>query len=49
MTLVLATQFASEITAVLDDGNGLLRERLASLEAGERRALREALDELEPV
>ena len=49
MTLVIATQFASEITAVLDDGNGLLRERLASLEAGERRALREALDELEPV
>jgi hypothetical protein len=38
MTLVFATQFATEIAAVSDDGNGLLRERLARLDQGERRA-----------
>jgi hypothetical protein len=34
MTLVFATQFATEIAAVTDAGNELLRERLARLDAG---------------
>jgi hypothetical protein len=49
MTMIFATQFATEIASVMDRGNGLLRERLASLSPGERHALREALAELELV
>ena len=40
-----ATLFADEIASVADRGDGLLRERLASLGPDERRALREALAE----
>jgi hypothetical protein len=47
MTLVFATQFATEIEAASEDGNRLLRERLARLGVGERRVLRDALDELD--
>jgi len=47
VALVVATQFAAEIAAVSDDGDGLLRERLSRLGQGERRRLRAALDELE--
>jgi hypothetical protein len=40
-----ATIFAAEIASIADAGDdGLLRQRLASLGAGERRVLREALD-----
>jgi hypothetical protein len=31
MALVFATQFAAEIAAVSDDGDGLMRERLTRL------------------
>jgi hypothetical protein len=44
---VFATQFAEEISSVLNRGDGLLRERLASLAADERHAVREALAEVE--
>ena len=49
MTLIFATQFAGEISSVMDGGDGLLRERLAALGPDERRALREALAEPELV
>jgi hypothetical protein len=49
LTLVFASQFAEEITAVLQRGDGPLRERLASLSPDERHALREALVESELV
>jgi hypothetical protein len=45
LTLVFATQLAEEIGSVLGRGDGLLRERLASLSPDERDALREALAE----
>jgi len=44
-----ATLFADEIASVSKDGDGLLRERLASLGPDERRVLREALAEPELV
>jgi hypothetical protein len=45
LTLVFGSQFASEIASVANGGGeGLLRERLASLGPDERRVLREALD-----
>jgi len=44
-----ATLFADEIASVIDEGDGLLRQRLASLEPDERRVLREALAEPELV
>src|SRR5262249_62389296 len=47
MTLVFATQFADELGSVAADGDGLLRQRLASLGPAERRILREALAEPE--
>jgi hypothetical protein len=47
LTLVFATQFASEIASVASDGDGLLRQRLARLGPDERRVLREALAEPE--
>jgi hypothetical protein len=46
LTLVFATYFADEISAVVGSGDELLRTRLASLSKDERRVLREAL--LEP-
>jgi hypothetical protein len=50
MTLVFATQFADEIAAVMHgDGDVVLRDRLAALGPDERRRLREALTEPEPV
>jgi hypothetical protein len=48
VTMIFATQFASEIPAVVNgDGGVLLRERLAALGPDERRVLRDALAELE--
>jgi hypothetical protein len=48
MTLVFATQFASEIAAVVHgDGGAVLRDRLAALGPDERRILREALGDPE--
>jgi hypothetical protein len=44
-----ATIFAEEIAAVAEGGDGLLRERLASLGPDQRRVLREALAEPECV
>jgi hypothetical protein len=50
MTLVFATQFATEIAAVMHgNGDAVLRNRLAALAPEERRRLREALAELELV
>jgi hypothetical protein len=49
LTLVFVSQFAAEISSVLDRGDRLLHERLASLSPDERRALREALAEPELV
>jgi hypothetical protein len=47
MQMIFATQFASEIAAVTEDGGGtLLRERVAALGDEERQLLREALDEV---
>jgi hypothetical protein len=46
MQMIFATQFASEIAAVTADGDALLRERVASLDAEQRQLLREALDEV---
>jgi hypothetical protein len=45
--LVFATHFAGEIDAVIDSGGLALRERLAGLSSDERRALRDALLELD--
>jgi len=48
MTMIFATEFAGEITSVMNGGgDGLLRQRLAMLSSEERRALREALGEPE--
>jgi hypothetical protein len=45
MKLIFASQFASEIAAVTEDGGDtLLRERVATLDEGQRQLLREALD-----
>ncbi len=45
LQMIFATQFASEIAAVTEDGgDALLRERVAALDDGQRRLLREALD-----
>lgn len=45
--MIFATHFASEITAVIEDGgDALLRERVATLDKDEQRVLREALDEV---
>ena len=49
MTLIFATQFAGEISSVMDGGGDLLRQRLAALGPDERRALRAALAEPELV
>ena len=49
MNLIFATHYADEIGAVVSGGDGLLRERLASLGPDERRVLREALAEPELV
>jgi hypothetical protein len=46
LQMIFATQFASEIAAVTEDGDGLLRERVAALDDGQRQLLREALDEV---
>jgi hypothetical protein len=47
MQMIFATQFASEIAAVTEDGGEvLLRERVAALDEGQRQLLREALDEI---
>lgn len=43
LQMVFATQFASEIAAVTDDGDALLRERVAALDEDQRQLLREAL------
>ena len=48
-TLVFSAHFAGELAAVTSDGDKLLRERLCLLSRDERRVLRLALDELEPV
>src|SRR5262249_21070249 len=42
LTLVFATQFATEIASVVASGDGLLRRRLGGLSPDERRVLREA-------
>src|SRR5262249_6006934 len=48
LNLVFATQFANEISSVMGgNGDGLLRQRLATLSSEERRTLREALSEPE--
>jgi hypothetical protein len=48
LTLVFASQFAGEISSVVNgNGGALLRERLAALSSDERRVLRETLRELE--
>jgi hypothetical protein len=47
LKMIFATQFASEIAAVTEDGgDALLRERVASLDDDQRTLLREALDEV---
>jgi hypothetical protein len=47
LQMIFATQFASEIAAVTEDsGDALLRERVASLDEGQRQLLREALDDV---
>jgi hypothetical protein len=43
LQLVFATEFAGEIAAVSENGDALLRERVAALDDGQRRLLREAL------
>ena len=45
MKMIFATQFASEIAAVTEDGDALLRERVAALDDDQRGVLREALSE----
>jgi hypothetical protein len=47
LKLIFATHFASEIAAVSEDGDALLRERVAALHEDQRQLLREALDEAE--
>ena len=42
--MIFATHFASEIAAVTEDGDTLLRERVAALHEDQRQLLREALD-----
>ena len=49
MTLIFASQFAGEISSVMNGVGDLLRQRLASLGPDERRILREALAEPELV
>ena len=44
MKLIFATHFASEIAAVTEDGDALLRERVSVLHEDQRQLLREALD-----
>jgi hypothetical protein len=46
MQLIFATQFAGEIAAVTEDGDDLLRDRVAALDEEQRQLLREALDEV---
>jgi hypothetical protein len=47
MNMIFANQFASEIAAVAeDDGDALLRGRVAALDDDQRQLLREALDEV---
>jgi hypothetical protein len=47
MQMIFATQFASEIAAVAEDGgDALLRGRVAALDEDQRQLLREALDEV---
>ena len=45
--MIFATQFAGEIAAIAEEGgDALLRARVAALDMGQRRLLREALDEV---
>ena len=44
--MIFATHFANEIAAVTEDGDALLRERVAALDEDQRQLLREALDEV---
>ena len=46
MKMIFATHFASEISAVTEDGDALLRERVGALDEEQRQLLREALDEV---
>jgi hypothetical protein len=46
MKMIFATHFASEVAAVTDDGDALLRERVAALDESQRQLLREAMDEV---
>ncbi len=46
MKMIFATHFASEITAVTEDGDALLRERVAALDEEQRQLLQEALDDI---
>jgi hypothetical protein len=46
LQMIFATQFASEIAAVAEDGDALLLERVAALDGEQRQLLREALDEV---
>jgi hypothetical protein len=45
LQLVFATQFANEITSVVNGGDAMLRQRLAALSSDERRVLRKALSQ----
>ena len=46
MKMIFTTHFASEIAAVTEDGDALLRERVAALDEEQRQLLQEALDEV---
>jgi hypothetical protein len=44
--MIFATHFAGEIAAVTEDGDALLRERVAALDEDQRQLLRDALGEV---
>ena len=44
MKMIFAMQFASEIAAVNEDGDAVLRERIAALDEDQRQLLHEALE-----
>jgi hypothetical protein len=46
LQMIFATHFADEIAAVTEDGDALLRERVAALDREQRQLLREALEEV---
>jgi hypothetical protein len=46
MQMIFATEFAGEIAAVAENGDALLRQRVAALDDGQRQLLRDALEEV---